>query len=241
MSKPPEMNTASGLAGSGIFFNRGFSLYLIILKFFIDYKTAYRYNTKKGWQRCCMKFVKDKDIISCLEPEEALKNLLPSYESYYSIDTNPLKPFSATAFFSSNNTQYFLVKSAQISQSTSSEYVYFLCTQNLTTDYLCECAQTAWNNALAKIKPSSGHRNSDVTLIVIAKTFNPEVLKTAHKIKKSKSYKLSLWGWSSFRLAGVELTSGKLIHNRLGASLLKIMNNICSKQKLININSVGGK
>ena len=104
-----------------------------------------------------------------LTKTEAIEKLLLSYKRYYNItqDTS-LLPFYALAEFNSHNEQFVLLKSAKIADIDSNEYVYFALQDELTENVALDLDQKAWLSGLAKVKPSSAHRNSDVTLIIIA-------------------------------------------------------------------------
>ena len=57
---------------------------------------------------------------------EALEVLLKSYKRYYNVKTEEVvSPFSAEAAFHSHGEQYFLVKSARLSEADAHEYVFF--------------------------------------------------------------------------------------------------------------------
>ena len=99
---------------------------------------------------------------------KSLEKLLHSYERYYSIQRGVEPPFACEAVFESHNEQYFLVKSAKISDADSNEFVFFAELETLDEKNFCELDEAAWNSGLARVKPGPGHRNSDVTLIIIA-------------------------------------------------------------------------
>lgn len=159
--------------------------------------------------------------------KDALTELLKSFREYYDISTeNVLQPFSATAEFHLFNQQYFLVKQARISESDSHDYVYFALPENLTEEKLTELDSIAWQNGISKVRPYFGHRNTDVTLIIIADKIDDEVFKTARHHKHDLSYKFSFYGWSQFKLIAYELSTGRFAANRLGKDLKKLFRNI---------------
>lgn len=155
--------------------------------------------------------------------DEALEKVLHSFERYYSIrKENVTPPFCAEADFISHNEQYVLVKAAKIADIDSNEYVYIAKTQNLNMELFLEYDRTAWETGLSKVHPYSGHRNSDVTLVIIADNIDDNVKTVIKKTKHSKSYKFSFWGWSNFKLVTIELSSGKIFSNRMGGDLKKL-------------------
>lgn len=155
---------------------------------------------------------------------EYLKKLLPAFKKYYTIkEENITPPFSAEAVFSSHNEQYFLIKQAKIADIDSNDFVYFAETENLSKENFNNFVQTAWNNGMEKVHPYNGHRNSDVTLFIIASKFEDKIEKQIKKTKLSKTYKFGIWGWSNFRLIAIELSSNKIAYNRLGKDLKSLL------------------
>lgn len=154
---------------------------------------------------------------------ECLQKVLSSYERYYTIKTESVSPFSAFAEFRSHNEKYIFVKSAKIADIDSNEFVYFASPEVLDSDSLVEFCNTAWSDGLSKVVPYNGHRNSDVTLVVITNEFKEnstdEIKKLVKKTRFYKSYKWSLWGWSNFRLVAFELNSGRIVTNWQGRDL----------------------
>ncbi len=162
---------------------------------------------------------------------EALEKLLRSYVRYYDVireDVQP--PFDAEARFHSHGETYVLVKSARISEADSHEYVYFAAVEDLTLDKLMEMDAAAWERGISYVKPHSAHRNSDVTLIVLADRIEPDAMAAVKKLKHYKSYSYRLQGWSNYRAVALETSSGTLVHNRLGRELKKLFRNISNQR-----------
>lgn len=165
-----------------------------------------------------------------MEPSQAIKKLLPAFQQYYTIkDTNVTPPFCAEAEFRSHNEQYFLVRSAHIADIDSNEFVYFAALPDLDNEKLGELVETAWNTGLAKVHPHEGHRNSDVTLIILADKIQSDTKIKIKKTKLYKSYKFSFHGWSNFKLAACETGSlddsgnPAVFSNRLGKDFAKLI------------------
>jgi len=158
--------------------------------------------------------------------EEKLESVLKSYTRFYNIkreDVTP--PFAAEAEFISHNEQYFLIKSAKIADIDSNEFVFFASEDTLTAEKLLELDVTAWETGLSRVNPGPGHRNSDVTLIVIADSISEDAFELIKKLKHSKSYKFTFHGWSNYKLIAIDLSTNRLTSNRLGRTLKKIINN----------------
>ena len=156
--------------------------------------------------------------------QPSLQKIIQSFERYYSIKTeNVVSPFVAEAEFHSHTEQYFLIREAKLSDIDSNEFVFFAEVPLLTQEKVLELDSRAWEEGLSRVKPYSGHRNSDVTLIIVADKIEEKVFKQIKKIKHSKSYYLTFWGWSNYRLMAYEVSTGKAVANRLGSDLKKLI------------------
>lgn len=159
--------------------------------------------------------------------KEVLDKLLLSYKQYYNITQDEsVQPFSALAEFHSHNEQFFLVKAAKVADIDSNEYVYFALQDELSPEVLASLDELAWQRSMAKVVPSSAHRNSDVSLIIIADKISDETRQAIKKIKHYKSYKFSFWGWSNYSLIAFDMSDKNLAFNRRGKDLKKFFINL---------------
>lgn len=159
-----------------------------------------------------------------MDVSQALEKLLPAFRQYYTINKDaPVQPFLAEAEFRSHNEQYFLVRSAHIADIDSNEFVYFAGVPVLDDGTLMQLVSKAWATGLEKVHPHEGHRNSDITLIILADKIAEETQITIKKTKLYKSYKFSFWGWSNFKLAAAELLNQGIYSNRLGKDYRKLL------------------
>lgn len=157
---------------------------------------------------------------------DRLTDVLKAFTRYYNVFTdNVLPPFSAYAEFSSHNEQYFWVKAAKVADIDSSEYVYFYSEDVLTKDTVYKLSDIAWQDGLSKVVPSYGHRNSDVTVVIVANSVEDDAAKAIKKLKLYKSYKHTFFGWSHFKMIAMDCSSKKLAFNRQGRSFEKVLNN----------------
>lgn len=163
-----------------------------------------------------------------MTPDEALERLLRSYTRYYNIirGESVEPPFAAEAVFHSHDEQYVLVKSARISESNSHEYVFFTTADTLDAAAVAALEETAWERGMTRVQPHMNHRCSDVTLFLLAEHIDPDAKRTVKKSRRTKSYKHTLHGWSSYRAVALETSSGDLVSNRLGRDLKKLFRNI---------------
>lgn len=158
--------------------------------------------------------------------EEKLESVLKAYTRFYNIKREEVAPpFDAEAEFISHNEQFILVKAAKIAEIDSNEFVYFKSVDRLTEETLIELDKTAWERGLSKVNPGPGHRNSDVSLIIIADKIDEDAFKLVKKLKHSKSYLFTFHGWSNYKLIAIDLSDNRTTFNRQGRTLKKIINN----------------
>jgi hypothetical protein len=161
-----------------------------------------------------------------ITPNEALMQLLPSYQRYYDVSREQHGSFAATARFCSRGEGYMLVRAAKMWEMESNEFVYFLTADTLTAEQLDACIREAWDDAIPQVQPSSTHRNSDVTVVILARELTRETRKALRRFHRSVSYRHGMHGWSNLRLGAIELSDGTISTNRHGADLKKLLRNI---------------
>ncbi len=162
-----------------------------------------------------------------MSTDETLLSLLPLFRNYYNIKTEDVEaPFEAEAAFESHNEQYYLVKAAKVADVNINEYVYFAKCDTLGADELRLFDETAWERGIAKAKPGYDHRNTDVTLYIVADTIGDDIKKQIKKTRRYKSWKWGFNGWSNYRLVAIECSTGKAFYNHQGRSLKKLVGNI---------------
>lgn len=159
--------------------------------------------------------------------DEILEKLFNSFQIYYSVERENIDPpFVAEAQFHTHDEQFFLVKSAVISEAESQEYVYFASEERLDLETLLLMDQEAWNRGISNVKPHASHRNTDVALIILADKITDEAFLQIPKLRHYRSYRLGFQGWSNYRLVAIELSTGRAAYNRLGRSFKKLVRNI---------------
>ena len=158
---------------------------------------------------------------------EVLNNLLLSFKRYYNIiQDDSVQPFNALAEFHSHNEQFFLVKAAKVADIDSNEYIYFSLQDELTPETAASLDKLAWETGTSKVTPSSAHRNTDVSLIILADKITEEAKNTIKKLKHYKSYKFSFWGWSNYSLIAFDMSDKSFAYNRRGKDLKKLFTNL---------------
>ncbi len=158
---------------------------------------------------------------------EMLEGLLKSFGGYYTVRQDGVaSPFVAEAEFHSHTEQYFLVKAAHIADIDSNEHVFFASEPHLTVDRLAALDQRAWEEGLSRVKIGEGHRNTDISLIILCDSAEKDTLKKAGRIYRYKSYKWGFQGWSGYRVAVWEAEGGSISCNRLGKNLKELIGRV---------------
>ncbi len=158
---------------------------------------------------------------------EALEAVLRSYQRYYNIETEKAaEPFAAEAAFHTHDEQYFLMKSAKISEAEAHEYVFFATGQSLGLEDVKKLDERAWEEGLARVKPHANHRSSDIVLILLAERLTQEARDYIKALKRYKSYRFTLQGWSGYRVVALETSTGEVLCNKRGRDLKKLLRNI---------------
>lgn len=159
--------------------------------------------------------------------QEALEQLLKAFTKYYTVNTqSPAYPFAAEAVFSSHGEQYFLFKSAKLSEIDNNEYVFFALEETLTPERVDELCEQAWKEGTGRMHIASGHRNSDVTVFILTDHMDAQTKKHIESVKRSVTYRFGLWGWSDLKLIAYEISTGEHARNRRGRDLPKLLSNI---------------
>lgn len=162
-----------------------------------------------------------------MTPSEALDTLLPSFHRYYTVRTEQVEPpFVAEAVFHSHDEQYFLLKSAKLAEAESHEYVFFALGEDVELEEMRRLEQCAWERGVARAKPSSHHRSTDVTFILLARHIGDSAKDHLRRVKRYQSYRCTLHGWSHFKAVALELSTGTLSCNRQGRDLSGLFRNI---------------
>lgn len=158
---------------------------------------------------------------------EILDKALKAYSAYYDVAESKLpEPFVAEAEFRSHNDTYFLVKRAKLGEAESNEYVFFASIDSLNQDELNGLSENAWSEGISRVRSHENHKNTDISLVVIADVVSREAQKRTRALKYYKSYKLSLHGFSHFQLLVLETSTGKMFHNKMGHNLKRVFNKL---------------
>ena len=158
--------------------------------------------------------------------QERLNKLLDAYSHSYDIERDVeeegrLWPATATYFLRDEN--YLISKQHVLSAVEQHEYLYFHVTDHLTAADLQTQIDLSKRAGLRKVKPHKDHMFSNVGLVILANTIDPEAKKLIKKTRFRKNYRLSLWGWTEYQLAAMEVSANCFYANPAGAGARNIM------------------
>lgn len=158
--------------------------------------------------------------------QERLNKLLYAYSHQYDIDRDvEVEGFTypATATYYLRDENYLISKQHVLSAVEQHEYLYFYLTDHLTADDLQSHVDLSKRAGLSKVKPHREHMFSNVGLVVLANTIDPEAQKLIKRIRFRKNYKLTLHGWTEYQLAAMEASTNRFFSNPAGAGARKIL------------------
>ena len=168
---------------------------------------------RKGWTK--------------VAPEVFFARAMAAYSVYYDVErAGATPPFDAEARFSTRESRYFLTRRLPLSEEASHERVYFALRARLEREELDALHALAWERGLAEARPGPDHKCTDVTLFVVAGTVAAELKGRVRAYTHSKLYRFGLWGFSNYRLAVVETSTGTAFLNRHGRVLAKLVENL---------------
>lgn len=164
-----------------------------------------------------------------MDRHDVLEKVVASFHRYYDVNTtDPPAPFHVEAVYRGKDMQYVLIKKAKVFETENYEYVYFYKAEYLDQATFSMLEEAAWNDGMRRVQPHENHRSSDVTLVIIADSMDPEMDLVIKKSKRQQSYKYGFHGYSAFRLVVCDLSRGTVLSNRRGSDLKKTVGNILS-------------
>ena len=131
--------------------------------------------------------------------QEQLNKLLDAYSHSYDIDRDVEEnghSWIATATYYLRDENYLISKQHVLSAVEQHEYLYFYLTDHLSAADLEKQITLSKESGLSKVKPHKDHMFSNVGLVILANTIDPEAQKIIKKTRFRKNYRLSLWGWT---------------------------------------------
>jgi hypothetical protein len=162
--------------------------------------------------------------------ETALQKLKSAYSAYFDIqeidDGTPLK---ARCDYHMRDSQYVLVKKAELWAAESHEHLYLWDAGHLDAALLDQIFQRTLADGEPRVRPHSQHMYTYLTTVALYDSADPEALAQLKKLKRRREFKLSLHGWMEFRIAAVDLSTGEVTVNRAGKALKKDLERLAAR------------
>ena len=154
--------------------------------------------------------------------ETVLERLKEVYAAYYDVeeidDGTALKALCA---YHTRDSQYVLVKKAELWAAENHEYLYLWDAGRLDAGAVEAIFRRTLADGEPRVKPHAQHMYTYLTAVALYDSAQPDALDQLKRLKKRREYKLSLHGWMEFRIAAVDLSTGEVTTNRAGKVLGK--------------------
>lgn len=170
--------------------------------------------------------------------ERVLQGLKNAYTAYFDIedidDGSALKVLCA---YHNRDSQYVLVKKAELWAAESHEYLYLWDAERLDGALTEEIFRRTLADGEPRVEPHAQHMYTYLTAVVLCGSAEPDALEQLKRLKKRRDYRLSLHGWMEFRIAAVDLSNGEITVNRAGKALAKDLKRLTDR--IISANQIG--
>ena len=162
--------------------------------------------------------------------ERVVQDLKKAYAAYFDVeeidDGTALK---ALCSFHVRDSQYVLVKKAELWAAENHEYLYLWDAEQLDTALVEEMFRRTLADGEPRVRPHSQHMYTYLTAVALYDSAQPDALERLKKLKKRREFKLSLHGWMEFRIAAVDLSTGEITVNRAGKALAKDLKRLMAR------------
>ena len=170
--------------------------------------------------------------------ETVLEGLKKAYTAYFDIEEiNDGTALKARCDYHMRDSQYVLVKKAELWAAESHEYLYLWDAGRLDAAGVEEIFRRTLEDGEPRVKPHSQHMYTYLTAVALYDSAQPDALTQLKKLKKRREFKLSLHGWMEFRIAAVDLSTGEITVNRAGKALAKDLKRLTDR--IISANQIG--
>ncbi|MEY8417915.1 hypothetical protein AALA83_01380 [Oscillospiraceae bacterium 44-5] len=170
--------------------------------------------------------------------EQVLEELKSAYAAYYDVEgVHDGSALKALCSYHTRDSQYVLVKKAELWAAENHEYLYLWDAEELDGAMVEEIFQRTLADGEPRVHPHSQHMYTYLTAVALYSSAQPDALAQLKKLKKRREYKLSLHGWMEFRIAAVDLSTGELTVNRAGRALAKDLKRLTDR--VISANHLG--
>ena len=170
--------------------------------------------------------------------EQVLEGLKKAYAAYFDIeDIHDGTTLKARCGYHMRDSQYVLVKKAELWAAETHEYLYLWDAGHLALDGVEDIFRRTLDDGEPRVKPHAQHMYTYLTAVALYDSADPDALAQLKKLKKRREFKLSLHGWMEFRIAAVDLSNGEITVNRAGKAMGKDLKRLTDR--IISVNQKG--
>lgn len=158
--------------------------------------------------------------------QQRLDKLLDAYSHQYDIERNVEASgfcYPATATYYLRDENYLISRQHVLSAVEQHEYLYFYLTDHLTVNDLQVQIDLSRQAGLSKVKPHKDHMFSNVGLVILANTIEPEAQRLIRRTRFRKNYRLTFHGWTEYQLAAMEVSTNRFFSNPAGKGAKQIL------------------
>ena len=169
-----------------------------------------------------------------MDRERLLEVLEDSYTAYYNVVKEGLPPELPIVFrgdFFKQTESYWISKNIPIYRNEENEYSYIFSAQSLNADEVRKCLDFALEDGLPRVTPHKEHQRTNIKAIFIADEFGEGALNEIENRRYSKSYHMSLWGYTDLLTCAVIPLSEEVRTNKAGAEQKKFFKKLFSAEE----------
>lgn len=158
--------------------------------------------------------------------QQRLDKLLDAYSHQYDIERNVEASgfcYPATATYYLRDENYLISRQHVLSAVEQHEYLYFYLTDHLTVNALQTQIELSRQAGLSRVKPHKDHMFSNVGLVILANTIEPEAQRLIRRTRFRKNYRLTFHGWTEYQLAAMEVSTNRFFSNPAGKGAKQIL------------------
>lgn len=164
----------------------------------------------------------EKGLVMAIPREQFLDILKDSFSAYYTIveniDTD--LPLAFRADYRLRDERYWLTKSVKIWGNEKNEYCYIFAADAFTPELAQKCMDWAIKDGIPRVKPHSEHQCTNIKVVLIADSTDPETVTAVRKKSFTKNYRFGLHGYSNLLAGLTDLGTEQTVTNREGHELV---------------------
>ena len=169
-----------------------------------------------------------------MDLQSFLAVLEDSYSAYYTIHPNDEMtelPLVFRADYFSRDEKYWLTKSVKIWGNETNEICYVFAAPGFDAETAEKCLDFVIDDASPRVKPHKEHQYTNFKAVFVAEDFDEDARKIIEKRSYSKSYRHSLYGYSTLMTAAVDLSRSKATTNKAGYQLVNYFRKLFDARK----------